>query len=178
MHEAQVKFGQFCDPAASGASVALRAECRAEFLAEMMPGLANPIPDAFQFVIRIPHHKGDIEMDLSPAEEVDDECSVLSAFGFQNTASGHGARSVDAEGERQQNTPPPSVAHSYTAWWRRVSGQVPESATEEARQLLARMLLGASPPAREPAVAGLWPRRGHGDLRGQKTRCLSKQIRF
>ena len=56
MHEAQVKFGQFCDPAASGASVALRAECRAEFLAEMMPGLANPIPDAFQFVIGIPHH--------------------------------------------------------------------------------------------------------------------------
>ena len=153
VHEAQVKFGQFCDPAASGASVALRAECRAEFLAEMMPGLANPIPDAFQFVIRIPHHKGDIEMDLSPAEEVDDECSVLPAFGFENTASGHGARSVDAEGERQQNTPPPSVAHSYTAWWRRVSGQVPESATEEARQLLARMLLGASPPAREPAVA-------------------------
>ena len=56
VHEAQVKFGQFCDLAASGASVALRAECRAEFLAEMMPGLANPIPDAFQFVIGIPHH--------------------------------------------------------------------------------------------------------------------------
>ena len=56
VHEAQVKFGQFCDPAASGASVALRAECRAAFLEEMMPGLANPIPDTFQFVTGIPHH--------------------------------------------------------------------------------------------------------------------------
>ena len=55
MHEAQVNFGQFCDPAASGASVALRAECRAEFLAEI-PGLANLIPQASQFVIGIPHH--------------------------------------------------------------------------------------------------------------------------
>ena len=58
VHEAQVAFGQFRDLAASGASVALRAECRAEFLAEMMPGLANPIPDAFQFVIRIRTTKG------------------------------------------------------------------------------------------------------------------------
>ena len=55
VHDTQVKFGQFCDPAASGASVALRAACRAEFLAEIL-GLANLIPQASQFVIGIPHH--------------------------------------------------------------------------------------------------------------------------
>ena len=55
VHETQVKFGQYCDPAASGASVALRAECRAKCLAEI-PGLANPIHQASQFVTGISHH--------------------------------------------------------------------------------------------------------------------------
>ena len=61
VHDTQMKLGDFCDPAASGASVAprprsrLRAECRAEFFAQL-PSLANPIPEAHEFVTGIPHH--------------------------------------------------------------------------------------------------------------------------